>query len=306
MRSNRSYSLREHFSALRKYVITKLSLAYINVTGARKAVIVRDGGLGDAIMATAVVEALKREYPKIQFFLSTGFPEVFDQVELVRHSLFSFPVIWLSYTHYDLYPWKRKATIHYSVMMAKMAGVYRNLSDKIYLSIDIKRHQVFINSYVKGKEFIVIQPNAGEWFPQKNWSTNKWTDLVGILKSRGYLVYQIGTAKEPYIYGTVDFRGKTSILECLVLLKYANLLIGVNSFAEQAVRSFNVPAIILYGPTNPHCSLNPNQYAVFSNNVISYSDLKSKAYEFYSMADIKVDTVLDAIARINEYNSCEK
>jgi ADP-heptose:LPS heptosyltransferase len=274
-------------------------LAYINVTGARKAVIVRDGGLGDAIMATAVVEALKREYPKIQFFLSTGFPEVFDEVERVRHSLFSFPVIWLSYTHYDLYPWKRKATIHYSMMMAKMAGVNANLSDKIHLNIDSVRHQAFINTHIKGNRFIVIQPYAGEWFPQKNWSTNKWTDLVGILKAKGYLVYQIGTSKEQHIFGAVDFRGKTSILESLVLLKYSKLLIGVNSFAEQAVRSFNVPAIILYGPTNPHCSLNPNQYAVFSNKVISYSDLKGLEYEFYPMANIEVDTVLEAILRIS-------
>uniref|UniRef100_UPI00404714BC glycosyltransferase family 9 protein n=1 Tax=Roseivirga sp. TaxID=1964215 RepID=UPI00404714BC len=298
MRSNRSYSLREQFSALRKYVITKLSLVYLNVTSARKAVIVRDGGLGDAIMATTVVEALKKKYPKTQFFLSTGFPEVFDEVKYVKHSLFSFPVIWLSYTHYDLYPWRRKATIHYSAMMAKLAGVHGNLSDKIHLNFDTKRHQEFINTHVKGKRFMVIQPHAGEWFPQKNWSISKWNDLVGILKSRGYLVYQIGTAKEQHINGTIDFRGKTSILESLILLKNASFLIGVNSFAEQAAWAFNVPAIILYGPTNPHCSLNPNQYAVFSNKVVSYSDLKGTAYEFYPMADIKVDTVLEAMALI--------
>jgi ADP-heptose:LPS heptosyltransferase len=112
------------------------------------------------------------------------------------------------------------------------------------------------------------------------------------------LVYQIGTAKEQYINGTIDFRGKTSILESLILLKNASFLIGVNSFAEQAAWAFSVPAIVLYGPTNPQCSLNPNQYAVFSNNIISYSELKGIAYEFYSMADIEVDTVLNAIALI--------
>ncbi len=278
MRSNRPYSTREHFSAARKYLVTKLSLAFIYVFGVRKVVLVRDGGLGDAIMATSVVLLLKQKYPKTKFFISARFPEIFKGHALKKNSFLTFPVIWLSYTHYDFFPWSFRKPIHCAQIMAELAGVEKEWKNECLLSIDESRLEQFMFEHIRGKKYVVIQPYAGGWFEEKNWSHEKWGELVRKINDNGKLVYQIGTPENPFIDGVIDFRGKTSIEESLLLLKHSTLMIGVNSFAEQAAWVFNVPSIILYGPTNPQYSLNSGQVAVYSNQVLQYQDLSNLAY----------------------------
>ena len=77
-------------------------------------------------------------------------------------------------------------------------------------------------------------------------------------------------------------------------------MIGVNSFAEQAAWVFNVPSVILYGPTNPRYSLNPRQVAVSSNQVLKFQDLHNLKYQFNDMDSIEVQTVLNTISTIQE------
>lgn len=300
MRSNRPYSPREHFSAVRKYLVTKLSLVFIRAFGVRKVILVRDGGLGDAIMATSVVLLLKQKYPKTKFFISACFPEIFEGYELKKDSFLSFPVIWLSYTHYDFFPWSFRKSIHCGHIMAELVGVKKEWKNVCPLSIDESRAEHFMSEHVIGKKYVVIQPHAGEWFKEKNWIHEKWVKLVKELNDHGTHVYQIGTSENPFIDGCIDFRGKASIEESLLLLKHSTLMIGVNSFAEQAALAFNTPSVILYGPTNPQYSLNSGQIAVYSNQVLQYQDLSNLSYQFHAMDSIEVKTVLNEVLNILE------
>lgn len=300
MRSNRSYSAREHFSAIRKLLVTKLSLIYLKLIPKTKLFLVRDGGLGDAIMATSIVEELKSKYPAAKFYLSTNFPELFKAIDTKHHSFFSFPIIWLSYTHYDFFPWTMKAPLHCGAIMAKLAGIKGNLSLRPRLAINDKSYEEFTSRLNKEEGYVVIQPFAGEWFRTKNWYIEYWEDLIQRLKSEGEKVYQIGTLDNPLIRGALDFRGMATLDQTFLLIKNAAVLIGVNSFAEQAAYAFDVPSIVLYGPTNPIYSLNPRQVAVTSDRVLTYEELSHSNYSFSEMNTISSATVLRALEQIKK------
>ena len=303
MRTNRAYSIREHFSAVRKYFITKLSLFFLKFFNSQSLTIIRDGGFGDAIMASSVVKAIQHKYPKARILVSSGFPEMFDNVQFTEHSRLTFPVIWLSYSHYDFFPWTIRKPLHCRLIMEEMAGVLNEHKNHQAISIDERGYKDFLRDHVENKKYLVIQSGAGAWFQEKNWDQNKWLQLVEELKAMGYAVYHIGTQDNAPIEGVVDFRGKTNIYESLLLVKHAKLLIGVNSFAEQAAWVFNVPSVILYGPTNPRYSLNHGQVAVFSNQAFEYRDLFNLPYQFQNMNSIEVKTVLNAASTIlNQVN----
>lgn len=298
MRSNRSYSLREHFSAIRKFIITKLSLLFLKIAPNSSLTVIRDGGLGDAIMATGLIVELERKYPKAEISVSVSFPELFLGYKTSRHSFFSFPVIWLSYTHYDFFPWTLGKPLHCRSIMAKLAGLEKGFNMPPILALDEIENADFIKKYIDGKSYLVIQPSAGEWFLSKNWSNACWEELVEKLSKRDISLYQIGTMENPLIKGVLDFRGQTTIYQSFLLIKHATALIGVNSFAEQVAWVFNVPSVILYGPTNPIYSLNPGQTAVYSNQITNYGGLSGMEYTFSDMRTISVETVLKALEQI--------
>ena len=296
MRAHRKTSLREKFSAVRKLAVNQLSLCFLKFFPNASIQIIRDGGLGDCIMAIELVKGIKNKYPKSDHKLSASFPQVFKEIQKNKHSFFSFPALWLSYTHYDLKPWIGRADIHYIQMMANAVDLKIQEGSPITLEIDESQHEKLINT-LQEVDYIVIQPFAGNWFPEKNWDLEKWHFLVQELVAKGIKVYQIGLLEEAHIDQTIDFRGK-SVEDSLLIIKYAELLIGVNSFAEQVAWAYQRPAIILYGPTNPICSINPNQIAVFGDNFYTHEQLKETNYSFHSMNEIEVSTVMEAVTEL--------
>ena len=141
-------------------------------------------------------------------------------------------------------------------------------------------HDKFGLEFINGKKYIVIHPWAGHWNTQRNWSKGNWDTLVQMLREEGYLIYQIGGKEDLPIDGAMQFNGIATLEECFVLIKNAELFIGVNSFAEQAAGAFKVRSVVLYGPTNPIYSLNKNQVAISGNQVIDHSLLSNLTYEF--------------------------
>lgn len=300
MRLNGSYHIKEHFSAIRKVLITRLSLWLLKFYKPRELVVIRDGGLGDCVMATSLVDALKEEHTASKLVISASFPELFTNYDTVSDSFFTFPVIWLSYTPYDFVPWVKKEPIHCSQIMAKFAGLRSELRVRPSLKISALNHKDFFAEYIEKNSYIVIQPTAGNWLKEKNWETTNWALLICELNKQSDIIYQVGAHGDPIIEGTIDLRGKTTVNESILLIKHAQLVVGVNSFAEQVAWSYDVPSVILYGPTNPRYSLNPNQMAVYSDQIVPYEMLKTKDYEFPSMQEIEVETVLRAVEQVNQ------
>jgi hypothetical protein len=84
--------------------------------------------------------------------------------------------------------------------------------------------------------------------PNKNWPIEKWNALVRSMS--GISFFQLGLPDELLIEGVIDMRG-LPLRESFARLRFASAFIGDDSGLAHAASGPNVPAILLFGPTNP-------------------------------------------------------
>jgi len=295
MRTNWKYSFKSALAINVQRIISIASLWYFKYISQRKVTFVRRYGIGDVIMSTYALSQFRNEHPETDISIVTNYKEVFDETYHTTHKLSwtNFPVIWLIYEHYDFRIW-RKTDRPIPKIISEFIG-FRCLDDRIKLSIHIdeSRHAIFLEKMVRNRKYIVIQPYASQWNTDKNWSTENWQELISRIQNFGYEIYHLGLEHDPSISGVVDLRGRTNLEESFLLIKHSSFFLGVNSFGEQAAGAFNIPSIILYGPTNPVYSLNPGQTAVYGNQKIDFEMVNDLKYTFGQINDIRLELVFD-------------
>jgi ADP-heptose:LPS heptosyltransferase len=295
MRTNRGFSLLEYASAIKKLLLNKISLFYFENFNSTQITLIRDGGIGDAILATATIKSFIRKYPRAKIHLVTNTPQIFKGFNVSLRSNIEFPFVHLTYGHYDL-PVLRSKVKHIKHIIADTLRVKLSIEDTYCINLDNdKPHRT---EELIPKTYVVLQPEASNWFKEKNWSPDRWENVVRALSDSGITVCQIGSEKDERIEGCKDYRGMLSLTQSLNLIKNARLLIGVNSFGEQAAAAFNIPAIILYGPTNPRYSLNQGQIAIMSQTVLDFDSIQNIDYVFKDLNDIPSELVINKLTSV--------
>lgn len=77
-----------------------------------------------------------------------------------------------------------------------------------------------------------------------------WEDVVDHLKSKGYVVFQVGKRNVPFIKNATFINTVNEHLLCYVVGS-ADLFIGIDSGVSHIASAFNVPSILFFGNTNP-------------------------------------------------------
>jgi ADP-heptose:LPS heptosyltransferase len=297
MRTSRRFNTREIFSAVFRFLFSKVSFGYFRFISKNEITLIRDGGLGDAIMSTAVIDIFSQRYPKTRINLITPFPEVFEGLDVHILRKPRMPYVWLTYGHSDvplLRPFFQK---HCRESMGEMVAIDR-MAQLNYVIPSYSNLESLVHLGLHKKKYIVIQTEAGEWFKEKNWKHENWEMICENLKSDGWDVYQIGTLANARVKGSFDLRGMLNLKECFTLIKFASFLIGVNSFAEQVAAAFGVRSLVLYGPTNPFYSLNKNQWAISGAKVIPYEKVTANDYDFQPTEDISFELVFGTFQKL--------
>jgi ADP-heptose:LPS heptosyltransferase len=286
LRTNQKYDLLSGVAILVQFCISKLSLWYFKNISDNRITLIRKQGIGDAIFVTGVLETFIERYPDTKVTFVTNHPEVFGRSTETDFSIFSFPMVWLMYEHWDFNLLKRKDQ-HIKHIISSFLGL--GLPVKPY-SLPQAGNSILAELGIKEGQYIVIHPWAGSWNNKRNWDVEKWNYLVDGLANK--MICQIGSNKDLLIGGVIDLRGKTTVQESFTIIENAEFFIGVNSFAEQVAATYRVPSIILYGATHPIYSLNENQVAIIGNDCYRLDDLVNANFKFQKLSNIEVDKVL--------------
>lgn len=271
--------------------MSRISLFYFKYISQRRITLIRKQGIGDVIFSTGVIARFKESYPSTKVKLVVSHPSCFEEKVHSNFSLLDFPCVWVMYEHFD-FALLRKGDKHISRIMAD----FLSLQPDVNLNYKVPFKKPPFN---KGEEgLVVIHPQAGGWNTGRNWSLKKWEQLVHKLRNHGFEVCQIGIKDDSLIPLAIDFRGKLDIQESFGLIKQADVFVGVNSFAEQAAAAFGIQSVIIYGPTNPIYSLNPNQVAVYGKDYVEWGSLNTLHYDFPLTESIDVETVYSAVIKM--------
>ena len=234
-------------------------------------------GLGDAIMATGEVEAIRKLKPNAKFVIGDGirsyWNEVFDNnPHIIRGSETNKyeEVIWIDnyegnrpYRNYgkkypeDKYNWKDKYT-------PKKGKIYFT-KDEIELSnLFIKQ----IRKKIGKKKLIYLESNVKKrlGFENRNWGEDRWLKVVSELNTK-YEFLEITYGLRKPIDGTINIHGLNFRTSVAVLSK-CDLFLGFEGGMHHAAAATSRKSVVLFGG---HISPEITGYSQHSN---IYSNIK--------------------------------
>jgi len=284
-----------------------------------------DGGLGKSIMATAVVEGLKKKYPKENLIVITAYPQVFIGNPHI-HKVYSHDN--LLYFYKDIIdgqkvkaflhnPYNETAYIERSEHLLetwfKMFGLtYRGELPQLHLSQRELDFNTVAFSNVQ-KPIMVIQTNGGaanqpvkySWMRDLPIKTAQ--DIVDHFAEQ-YTVFHIRREDQFALNNTTPIHGDFRQLATLISVSEKRLFI--DSFAQHTAAALNLPSVVCWIGNTPkqfgyemHRNIEPNpetRKGEIKNAVFQKYNMIGDPTEFpynHESEIFNVDDIINAVSK---------
>ena len=213
-----------------------------------KVLFIRAGGLGDVLLATPVVRAVKRKFPKAKISFATSVPEVL-QGNLNIDEVVS--MYGLQPNNYDLVVdlyYERTPKIHIVQAYLEQAGVESN---DWSLDFQLKPEDVkFAAEKFGSGQWVVI--HTGKTWVSREWSIDKWQQLVYQLQVEGYNIAEVGRGDTVRLEGiSYSACGRVTVGQMAGLISQAKLFVGIDSLPAHIAQAVGTKSVVLYGAVDP-------------------------------------------------------
>ena len=212
------------------------------------------GGMGDALLATPALRALKRDHPDVEIRVRCKE----NTLEILEHNphvdvlschpddprFRDLPVTDTNYgKRYPSVLCQRRA----SELIAELVGV--TLEDgRLVVALTEADEQKALNIVAGHRNPLSLHVTSGS-LSYKNWPVDRWEQLVRRLPECTFI--QLGDDRDPPVALTVDVRGMTTPREAIAVVKHTKGFVGVDSFLNHATNAVGTPGVVLFGPSAP-------------------------------------------------------
>lgn len=227
--------------------------------------IVSWGGLGDALLVTPSFRQLKVQYPGCRI---TVYCTATSHFEIYRHNpdidvlKRLGPFAFASYLDWCLYRLGRRKfqAVNYGYLRPGLfykKGAAEIIAEMLGVVPEDKKPVIFLTPAEEAsaqtivsqfRNPVAINPSALS-SANKEWSLANWEAVIRQTPDVTFI--QIGLQSEPLLAGAVDVRGRYSLRELMAVMKYVRGYVGLDSFWGHVAAAWQVPAVILFGPSNP-------------------------------------------------------
>lgn len=251
----------------------------------------RKGAIGDVLMITPILKALKNTYPESRIYVETQCPQLIENNPNIDEiistaNVNNFDLVYQ--LEYENYPGEIRID-----SMACQAGV--KLPDR--------KMEVFLkepNKLSINKPYVVF--HTGKSWPNRELSIDKWADVAEYIKKQGLNIAEVGTSTTERIPvdGITDFRNRQWGFVSK-LIRDAEFFIGIDSACSNLAKAVQTPAFIFYGCVNPLVMLaDAIEYPIIAKNLdcIGCRDRSSAHYvecskiETYCCTTIEVQDII--------------
>jgi ADP-heptose:LPS heptosyltransferase len=247
------------------------------------------GGIGDVLMLTPALRALKQANPRAfvkvfclgrpQYEVLLFNPHV-DRVKLVSGGA---AVAWLRAAPLDFarlcldhltepdtaerhFSTSNYGVFHPSILRGRHATEI--IGETIGVKVTDRTIEVHLTeteeekakAIVRGYKYPVALHITSDCSENQNWALEKWRKLV--LRNSRYNFIQLGLPNESRVEGALDLRGHLSIRESIAVLKHSRGFVGVVSALSQAANAVATPSVVLFGPSTPEVWSHSNHAVV--------------------------------------------
>lgn len=271
------------------------------------------GGLGDVLLTTPTIKALKEAEPDRKIMLycmnerQQGIFNYNPHVDrLTNTSFFRNPVAFTKYFmkresfHTDFYAGLMPTAFSGKNAKDLIAGLHHIelKDDRVQIFLSEKEENMAKSVMAQYRNPIVMHITS-KTTKNQEWEVEDWEALVRSMPE--YTFLQLGISAEKKVSNAVDLRDKFSFRDTLALIKYAKSFVGVNSSFSHATNAFDIPGVVLFGPAQPGVWGH-------SNNINLYKPLRCSPcldllfsspcpYDKRCMRLITVEEVRDALFR---------
>ena len=245
-----------------------------------------DGGIGKSIMATAVCEAIKKQYPSSKLIVITGYPEVFlcNPFVDVKLGFGERSYFYEKYVegkdqenkYFLLNPYlttdfvNRKG--HLIKVWCEMFGIhYNDEQPKIYLNQ--REKDFYSKSFISQKPIMVIQTNGGAANQPNKYSWAR--DLpIGLAQqivnhfAQYFKICHIRRDDQPALPNTTPIQADFRAIVVLISMSTKRLLI--DSFAQHIAAALDMPSVVCWIANEP----GQFGYAIHTNIIANPSTVK--------------------------------
>lgn len=206
------------------------------------------GGIGDELMCTPIFREVRRLNPACHITFLSRHPEIFQRnphLDAVEHFSVS-KAASAVYLQYNLVLPPPRPLV---TLMAECVGLTLSVSR---LEPPILESSPELRELFRGiaKPCIVIQPQASQWTPNKQWPLASWKSLIEMMVEH-YDVVEVGT--QPLFAGDQfgthfhTIAGKTSLQDFGWAVSQATAFVGPPSGGMHFANAFEVPSVIIFG-----------------------------------------------------------
>jgi ADP-heptose:LPS heptosyltransferase len=239
--------------------------------------VISSGGLGDVLLSTPSFYALKKKYPKSRIIV---FCKNERHKELYKHNPYidrlTIRSFWINPFSSILYylNWAKFYVFEYGRMNPSLyykRSAAEIIAEMLDITLEETKLQAFLTkeedkagirqlSQYKNPVILHIDTMSSK---NKEWSVSKWEELVRAMPE--YTFVQLGVAKDTKVEGAVDLRGKTTFRQGMALVKNALSFVGVDSSFSHVTNIYDIPGVVLFGPSTPVLWGHPNNINIYKS-----------------------------------------
>ncbi len=227
-----------------------------------------NGGLGDVLMCTPALRALRREDPDLKILFYSHYPEVVAGLPYVDQAaaLSAAPAD----TTYVGYGVTVPPYSHISQVIGNTLGVrvhdHDVRPDCIIRTELVQRFQEAWRDLPR--PHILVSRRASSWTPNKDWPDAHWAELIGRLSIASGVI-ETGWQRDVATAGAgpnyANLVGSTTLIELIAAIAAADIHIGPMSAPVHIAAAAHKPSVVIYGGyEHPRSTLYPGNMTFYS------------------------------------------
>lgn len=209
------------------------------------------GGLGDTLMISGVLKQVAEQDPSRKFNLvvRTKYPPLLEghpAIAQIGHPPPGARLISTNYWHHPDY--ELTGNRAYQVL-ARIFGLATPAAERLYVPWEPQDDPLLLGRIPWQKRNVLICQSSDS--PRKQMGLDKWEALVARLSRAKLGVVQAGRMRDCYVRGAYSLLGLTTPRQLISLLRHFDAVITSDNFIMHAAHLCGVPAVVLWGPTDP-------------------------------------------------------
>lgn len=219
-------------------------------------VVKRKMALGDVILTTPIVRAIKEANPLSDIYVETDFPEVFANNPYVVEANQSIPSMQDEIRvnldgSYENTPMKHVLDVYENVTRDKVKGLEKvEWRTELFPGKSEIQWAQAMKAKISGQKLCLIHGDPSHW-SGKNVPVRVLEEVASHLRRNGWKVALIGSQRQyPSVGCDMDLTTQTTLLQTAALLKISDLFIGQDSAPLHIAQSVGCPTIGIFGVTS--------------------------------------------------------